>query len=157
MISQTPLQPSLRLLFLLSMIFSWFAGMYLVQAQELKPKDKQAILEVLNKQVEAWNKQDIEGFMEGYWKSDSLKFIGKNGFSKGWKTTLENYKKNYPDKNAMGTLVFEVINLQPISHHAVVVTGKWKLTRLIGNIQGIFTLIFQKIDKKWVIVYDHSS
>jgi hypothetical protein len=139
------------------MLFSWFAGMYLVQAQELKSKDKQAILEVLDRQVECWNKQDVEGFMEGYWKSDSLKFIGKSGITKGWKGTLENYKKNYPDKNAMGTLKFEIINVQGISSYAAVVTGKWMLTRTIGNLQGVFTLIFERIDKKWVIIYDHSS
>lgn len=157
MIFKNSLQISFRLLILLSMLFSWLAGLYLLQAQELKLKDKQAILEVLNKQVECWNKQDIEGFMEGYWKSDSLKFIGKSGFTKGWKATLESYKKNYPDKNAMGILKFEIINLQGISADAAVVTGKWMLTRTIGNLQGIFTLIFQRIQRKWVIVYDHSS
>lgn len=157
MISQNTLQPCFRLLTLFYMLFSWFAGMYLVQAQELKSKDKQAILEVLDRQVECWNKQDVEGFMEGYWKSDSLKFIGKSGITKGWKGTLENYKKNYPDKNAMGTLKFEIINVQGISSYAAVVTGKWMLTRTIGNLQGVFTLIFERIDKKWVIIYDHSS
>jgi hypothetical protein len=151
------LQRSFCSLPLLCMLLSWFAGMYIVQAQELKPKDKQAILEVLDKQVESWNKQDIEGFMEGYWKSDSLKFIGKSGLTKGWKATLENYKKNYPDKNAMGTLKFEIINVQGISSRAAVVTGKWMLTRTIGNLQGVFTLIFEQKDRKWVIVYDHSS
>lgn len=157
MIFGNTLQQPFRLLFLFCMLFSWFAGMYLVQAQELKPKDKQNILEVLEKQVECWNKQDIEGFMEGYWKSDSLKFIGKSGITKGWKGTLENYRKNYPDKNAMGILKFEIINVQGIASHAAVVTGKWMLTRTIGNLQGIFTLIFERIEKKWVIVYDHSS
>jgi len=157
MILTNSLQAHFHCLTLLYMIFSWFAGMYIVQAQELKPKDKQAILEVLDKQVESWNKQDIEGFMEGYWKSDSLKFIGKSGLTKGWKATLENYKKNYPDKNAMGTLKFEIINVQGISSRAAVVTGKWMLTRTIGNLQGVFTLIFEQKDRKWVIVYDHSS
>jgi len=157
MILTNSLQVHFHCLTLLYMMFSWFAGMYIVQAQELKPKDKQAILEVLDKQVESWNKQDIDGFMEGYWKSDSLKFIGKSGLTKGWKATLENYKKNYPDKNAMGTLKFEIINVQGISSRAAVVTGKWMLTRTIGNLQGVFTLIFEQKDRKWVIVYDHSS
>ncbi|MDW8301944.1 MAG: nuclear transport factor 2 family protein [Bacteroidia bacterium] len=147
----------MRLLSLFSMLLNWFIGLYLSQAQELRPKDKEAILQVLNKQVEAWNRQDIEGFMEAYWKSDSLKFIGKNGLTKGWKATLENYKKNYPDKAAMGTLKFEILNIQGISSNAAVVTGRWMLTRSIGNLQGIFSLIFKYIDKKWVIVYDHSS
>ncbi len=157
MIFENTLQWTSRSLSLFCMLFSWFAGMYLIQAQELKSKDKQAILEVLDKQVECWNKQDIEGFMEGYWKSDSLKFIGKSGLTKGWKATLESYKKNYPDKNAMGMLKFEIINVQGISNNAAVVTGKWMLTRNIGNLQGVFTLIFERIDKQWVIVYDHSS
>jgi hypothetical protein len=157
MISGNYLQRPFGSLSLFCMLFSWFAGIYIVQAQELKPKDKQTILEVLDKQVECWNKQDIEGFMEGYWKSDSLKFIGKSGLTKGWKATLENYKKNYPDKNAMGILKFEIINVQGISSRAAVVTGKWMLTRTIGNLQGVFTLIFEQKDRKWVIVYDHSS
>ncbi|MCS7075519.1 MAG: nuclear transport factor 2 family protein [Bacteroidia bacterium] len=138
------------------MLLSWFVGLYLAQAQDLRHKDKKAIMEVLEKQVEAWNRQDIEGFMEAYWKSDSLKFIGRNGLTKGWQAALDRYKKNYPDKNAMGVLKFEILNIQGICSHAAVVTGKWILTRSVGNLQGFFSLIFEYIDKKWVIVYDHS-
>src|SRR5690348_407638 len=66
--------------------------------------EEKAIRQILEQQTEAWNNGDIEGFMQTYWKSDSLLFIGKNGVRRGWKETLENYKKGYPDKAAMGRL-----------------------------------------------------
>lgn len=128
-----------------------------LSAQQLPLKERDNIMLVLNDQVKDWNTQNIEGFMSGYWQSDSLKFIGKSGITKGWKNTLENYKKNYPDKNAMGTLRFEILSIEGIHSKSAMVIGKWYLTRTIGDVQGIFSLLFKKINGKWLIVCDHSS
>lgn len=105
----------------------------------------------------AWNKGDIDGFMSTYWNSDSLKFIGKNGVTFGWKNTLDNYKKNYPDAAAMGTLNFELISVEPLSPTTCYVIGSWNLTRKKGNVSGFYTLLWKKINDKWVIVTDHTS
>src|SRR5689334_19075865 len=77
--------------------------------------DELTIRKVLDNQVKAWNKGDIQGFMQGYWKSDSLMFIGKNGINRGWEITLENYKKRYPDMTAMGKLSFDIILVKELS------------------------------------------
>jgi ketosteroid isomerase-like protein len=120
-------------------------------------KDEQQIRQVLDIQTEAWNKGDLKGFMNGYWESDSLMFIGKSGVNRGWLTTLRNYEKGYPDSAAMGKLNFTLIELKPLSGKYFFVVGKWQLTRSIGNLSGHFTLLFRKIKKRWVIVADHSS
>jgi ketosteroid isomerase-like protein len=124
---------------------------------EFTPQDKLNILKTLIDQQEAWNQGDTEKFMEGYWRSDSLQFIGKGGINYGWQTTLDNYKKNYPDTVAMGQLRFEILQINPISGDAAFLTGKFFLKRTIGDLSGIFTLILRKIDGKWVVVYDHTS
>ena len=116
-----------------------------------------AIRSLLQKQTEAWNRGDIEGFMEGYWKSDSLMFIGKSGITYGWQQTLNNYKKGYPDKAAMGELTFTLIEIKKLSSKYYSVVGKWHLKRTIGDVGGHYTLLMKKIDGKWVVVSDHSS
>ena len=120
-------------------------------------KDKDLILKTLSNQQAAWNKGDIEEYMQGYWQNDSLMFIGKSGITYGWQQTLKNYKKNYPDTTAMGKLDFEFIEIKRLSVSYFFVVGKWHLKRTIGNLDGAFTLLFRKIKNKWVIIRDHSS
>jgi len=95
--------------------------------------------------------------MKGYWNSDSLLFVGKTGARYGYQTTLQNYKKGYPDAAAMGKLNFDILQVKKISGDCYFVLGKWALTRTIGDVSGYYTLIFRKIYQKWVIVADHSS
>ncbi len=120
-------------------------------------KNEIAIRHLLTEQSAAWNRGDIEGFMKGYWENDSLMFIGKSGITYGWKNTLSNYKKGYPDTTAMGKLSFDIIKVKPLSHNYYHIIGKWHLARSIGDLAGHFTLLFQKIDGYWVIIEDHSS
>jgi ketosteroid isomerase-like protein len=118
---------------------------------------EKAVRNILAEQSTAWNKGDIEGFMKGYWKNDSLMFIGKSGVTYGWNNTLNNYKKGYPDAAAMGQLTFTILKVKSLSDQYQQVVGKWHLQRSQGNLEGHFTLLFQKIKEQWVIVMDHSS
>ena len=120
-------------------------------------KNQIAIANVLATQQTAWNNGNIDAFMQGYWHSDSLMFIGKSGVTYGWLNTLNNYKKGYPDTAAMGKLSFEIIQMKRLSVMYYSVVGKWFLKRSIGDIGGAFTLILRKIKGKWVIIQDHSS
>ena len=95
--------------------------------------------------------------MDGYWKSDSLKFIGSSGMNYGWQQTLDNYHKRYPNKEAMGKLTFELLSLEALGSDYYRVTGKWHLKRKDDEPHGLFTLIWQKIGGAWKIIYDHSS
>ena len=119
--------------------------------------DELTIRKVLDSQTEAWNKGDINGFMQGYWKDDSLMFIGKNGIHWGWRTTLENYKKNYPDTAAMGKLSFDIVLVKRLSPEYFYVVGKWMLNRSLGDLGGHYNLLFRKINGQWLIIADHSS
>jgi ketosteroid isomerase-like protein len=120
-------------------------------------KDEPAIRGILNEQTAAWNRGDIEGFMDGYWKNDSLMFIGKSGITYGWTNTLNNYKKGYPDTAAMGKLSFNIISVKKLSKEYYYVIGKWYLQRSIGDLSGHYTLLFKKENGRWVIIADHSS
>jgi hypothetical protein len=111
----------------------------------------------LTQQTIAWNGGDIENFMQPYWHSDSLMFIGKSGITYGWQKTLENYKKSYPDAAAMGKLDFTILQAKRLSVMYFSVVGKWHLARAAGDVGGYFTLLFKKIKNAWVIIQDHSS
>ncbi|MEP0986625.1 nuclear transport factor 2 family protein [Ekhidna sp.] len=119
--------------------------------------DELAIREVLAQQEECWNAGDLECFMEGYWKSDQLVFIGSKGLTYGWQKTLDNYKKSYPDKSAMGKLTFDLLIMEPLSEDFWSVIGKWNLKWKDDNPNGHFSLIFRRLGDEWVIVSDHSS
>lgn len=120
-------------------------------------RDKEAILGILESQRKSWNRGDIDQYMNGYWKSDSLLFVGKNGATWGYENTLKNYKKSYPDKDAMGELIFGNQEVKFLAKDVAFVLGSWDLKRKADNPGGFFTLIFRKIGGNWVLVADHSS
>ncbi|MFM9909432.1 MAG: YybH family protein [Chitinophagaceae bacterium] len=120
-------------------------------------KDEKQIRDLLATQVASWNKGNINEFMHGYWENDSLMFIGKTGVTYGYTNTLNNYKKGYSDTAQMGQLKFDILQVKKISNRAFFVVGKWFLKRTVGDIGGHYTLLFRKINRKWVIVADHSS
>ncbi len=127
-------------------------------AKIISPIDaKNAILSVMDMQERAWSDGDIHQFMEGYWKSEKLSFVGKSGINKGWETTLNNYLKGYPTKEVMGKLTFEVLELNRISNHSYHMIGRFTLIREVDKPTGLFTLIWKYIDHQWVIVSDHTS
>lgn len=143
----------MKKLLTLSLVFAFLAACTgRNDAEEVKQ-----ILGLLEEQRQAWNKGDIEGYMQGYVQSDSLVFVGKSGPKYGWKTTLDNYKKSYPDKAAMGFLTFDIKKVKLIGSDHAFVLGGWHLKREKDNPQGYFTLLIEKIGGKWKVVADHSS
>lgn len=130
-------------------------GCHSPQKTDLRAEEK--IRAVLSEQQNCWNQGDIECFMQGYWKSDSLRFIGRSGINYGWQATLDNYKRSYPDKAAMGQLEFDILSVEPLGTDHFLVTGRWKLTRESDTPNGLFTLMWKRFEDEWKIVYDHSS
>ncbi len=114
---------------------------------------------VLAEQAECWSAGDLDCYMQGYWKSDSLLFVGKSGLTYGWQQTLDNYKRNYPDASAMGKLTFDLKETRALSPETILVVGKWHLQREAtkGNLEGHFSVIFKQFPEGWKIVADHSS
>jgi ketosteroid isomerase-like protein len=120
-------------------------------------QEKEKIINLLENQRQAWNKGDLEGYMQGYWQSDSLLFVGKSSPKYGWQTTLDNYKKAYPDKAAMGSLTFDIKEVKMIDKYNAFVLGAWHLKREKDEPQGFFTLLVKKIKGIWKVTADHSS
>lgn len=117
----------------------------------------QATEEILTKQQLSWNRGDLNGFMEGYWKNDSLQFIGRNGVTYGWEKTLQNYRTSYPSPEAMGKLTYDILSVKTLHSDLAYVTGRWKLDRSAGNLNGHFTLLLRRTPEGWRIISDHSS
>jgi ketosteroid isomerase-like protein len=134
-----------------------FCFLLLISATTLFAQDRQAIIKLMNDQQTAWNKGDIDSFMQGYWKSDSLVFVGKTAPLYGWQSTINRYRKAYPDKAAMGKLNFGIIKLNVLDKNNAFMLGSWHLDRAAGPLGGYFTLWFKKIDGAWKIVCDHTS
>ena len=128
-------------------------------AQKLSAnRDRRFILEALKRQTDDWNDGRVDRFMTSYWNSDSLTFVSKVGVTYGYQATLANYKKRYPDRASMGTLKFDILQLDLLTPTLAYVIGRFQLTRPeIGNTDGHFTLLWRKIKNRWVIVSDHSS
>lgn len=131
--------------------------MSLTFAQSKDEKVKEAIRKVMNEQVVAWNNGDLEGFMQGYWKSSELTFVSGGKITKGWQQTLDNYKKSYGDKAKMGILTFSDLEITILGKESAVVLGKWSLQREKDNPKGLFTITFRKFKDGWKIILDHSE
>ncbi len=125
-----------------------------VSAQETKAQA--AIRKVMEDQAAAWNRGDIEGFMQGYWKSEKLTFVSTR-VTRGWQQTLDNYRRSYDTREKMGTLTFSDLEISILSKDAAVVLGSWSLKRANDAPGGKFTLIFRKFKEGWRVVHDHTS
>ena len=124
------------------------------------PADPNAeIRAVMSAQVAAWNRGDIDGFMEGYARSDKTEFVSGDKLTRGWQTVRDRYRRKYTTREKMGTLTFSAIKITLLNSEAAIVLGRWQLTRKSDRPHGFFTLVFRRIppSRNWRIVHDHTS
>jgi len=145
-----------KLKFLLSLYFFCFSS-YLMSQNAISEKDSLQIMSVMLEQEKAWNMGNIDLFMEGYLKSNSIVFSGSNGPVYGWEKTKEKYIKNYPNKKSMGILTFKINTLKSVTSKVSLLIGEYHLRRSDDDSYGYFTLLWKKIDGKWLIISDHTS
>ena len=116
-----------------------------------------AVRAVLDAQVQAWNRGDVEGYMDGYERAETTTFVSGDAVTRGWQTVLERYKRSYDTREKMGTLEFTELDIKPLSPFYAQATGRWKLTRAADAPAGRFTLILRRTDRGWRITHDHTS
>ncbi|HXR98864.1 MAG TPA: nuclear transport factor 2 family protein [Terriglobales bacterium] len=122
-----------------------------------RPAPEAAVRSVLAAQTAAWNRGDISGFMDGYWKSPQTQFIGSSGVTLGWTTVRDRYLKNYPDAAARGQLTFTGLTVTVLSPDVVYVLGHFQLQRAHDQPHGVFTLLFRRFPQGWKIISDHTT
>ena len=136
----------------------FFLVINISHSQSILPElDKNKIISVLKEQENSWNKGDVEGFMQGYIKSDFLVFNGSKGPFYGWDSVKERYLKTYPSKEKMGKLNFKIQNISLISSNVAQLLGQFFLNYPNEQVSGYFTLVFIKTKGKWLILSDHTS
>lgn len=142
--------------FILSCVFCLFlsSGLFAQKNENLAKKQIELAMKF---QESAWNMGNIKGFMQSYWRSDSLLFIGGKGPTYGWTKTFTNYLKAYPTKEKMGILKFDIFQVRILSEKYAIVIGKWHLKRESDDLKGHFSLLWEEIDNQWKIVVDHTS
>jgi len=116
-----------------------------------------AVRAVIESQAAAWNRGDIEGYMEGYAKEDATEFVSGDTIMRGWQAVLERYKARYDSRAKMGALTFSELEIKPLSYYYIMATGRWQLARDADAPHGRFTLIFRRTPAGWRIVHDHTS
>ncbi len=121
-------------------------------------KAVQEIRAVLDKQVTEWNKGNLEGFMAGYWNSQSLSFYSGSIKTAGWQPTIDRYRQRYQSEGReMGKLDFTELEIETLGANSAFVRGKWHLKMKDSEPGGLFTLIFRKFPTGWKIIHDHTS
>ena len=123
----------------------------------LSESDKNEIISVLKQQENFWNSGDIDGFMQGYVKSDYLVFNGSSGPFYGWDSVKDRYLKTYPSKEKMGTLNFKIDNISLITSSVAQLIGQFFLSYPKSEVSGYFTLVLIKSKGEWLILSDHTS
>lgn len=129
----------------------------LVPVLVLAQSEEDQIENILNDQVVAWNKGDIEGYMRGYWNSDETIFVSGGNVLAGYDSVLARYRRSYGTREKMGVLQFDDLNIRLISDRNAIATGRWQLNRKDDRPWGRFTLLLEKKPSGWRIVYDHTS
>jgi ketosteroid isomerase-like protein len=125
--------------------------------QKQDARTEAAIRAVLDAQRDAWNRGDLEGYMDGYDRSPQTEFVAGDTITRGWQTVLDRYKKNYNSREKMGVLTFSDLEITMLSKDAALVLGRWHLKRATDEPHGTFSLVFRKTKAGWRIVHDHSS
>ena len=116
-----------------------------------------AIRAMLDEQIAAWNRGDLETFMETHWKSPKTAYVGANGIFRGWQGVLDRYRRTYPDRQAMGKTTFSDLEITMLSPDAALILGHWHLERASGRLGGVFSLVVRKFPEGWRIILDHTS
>ena len=124
---------------------------------ETDSSSQTAIRAVLEAQAAAWNRGDVEGYMDGYDRSPKTEFVGGDSIARGWQEVFERYKKRYDTREKMGTLAFSDLEITILSKDAALVLGRWRLKRANDEPHGTFTLLVRKTKAGWRIVHDHTS
>lgn len=119
--------------------------------------ERTAITAVLSVQQDAWNRGDVDTFLQGYWRSPELTFSGAGGIARGWEGVRARYKEHYPNREAMGQLEFSSLEIRFLGQDAALVLGHWHLTRQKGDVGGVFSLVFESFPEGWRIIHDHTS
>ena len=138
---------------------SWTCGLLIlaISGSALSQHNEKAIERLLLEQVAAWNAGDIDGYMRGYWNSDSTVFLSGGTLTRGYKGVLARYKKSYDSREKMGRLEFVELQVRMVSANTAVATGMWRLYRSKDQPWGRFTLLVEKKPEGWLIVHDHTS
>ena len=127
------------------------------EAQAAAKDPSSEIRAVLSAQQAAWNRGDLQAFLEGYWNSPELTFAGSDGIVRGYDGLLERYRKSYPDQAHRGELEFSQLEIRPLGSDFALVLGRWHLKRQIGDAGGVFSLVFHRFPVGWRIIHDHTS
>lgn len=153
--------PAVLLLFgaeLAALALVAFGVWYLVFRESDAADADKEIRQAFALQVEAWNRGDLDGFMELYWKDEKLTFFSGDEVTTGWQKTFDRYRKKYQSEGKeMGRLTFSEIEVTGLTADAATARGRWRLKRTKDEPAGLFTLIFRRIDGHWRIVHDHTS
>jgi ketosteroid isomerase-like protein len=121
--------------------------------------DHPEIRSVLAKQSDAWNRGDLEGYMQGYWKSDETVFRSPKGETRGWQAVLDRYRQSYPSRDKMGQLTFQGLQVSQTADDLAEVSGRYCLKPADPKAAvqtGRFYLTMRRINGAWVIVKDYT-
>ncbi len=127
------------------------------EPEKANAENETAIRAVLDAQAAAWNRGDIEGYMDGYERAETTTFISGDTVTRGWQTVADRYRKSYDTREKMGTLAFGEVEIKPLSDFYASVTGRWQLKRAADTPHGRFALIFRRTNAGWRIVQDTTT
>lgn len=151
-----------KILFPTLLLIAFVATPRLIKAQASRTNGRHskitvAVRAVLDAQREAWNRGDVDGYMDGYQRSPNTTFVSGDSITRGWQTVHDRYKNKYDTRDKMGTLTFTDLDVLVISSNAAMVMGRWHLQRTSDEPHGRFTLLFRRTRQGWRIVHDHTS
>ena len=138
--------------------FSLFILIFILAASaQASPAPIKEITDVLQAQVAAWNRGDLDAYMNGYADDRNTEIASGDTITRGWKALRNHYRKKYRGREQMGHVSFPEVRITILSSDAAAVIGRWQLQRPSDEAHGSFALLMRRRPEGWRIVRDYTA
>jgi ketosteroid isomerase-like protein len=117
-----------------------------------------AVERMLAASAKAWNRGEIEGFMDDYVRSSNTTYIGASGLLVGYDRIRDRYAPLFDTGAHRDSLKFGDVRVRRLGAVEALATARWTLFQADSiTASGPFTLVLRHTSSGWKIIHDHSS
>jgi ketosteroid isomerase-like protein len=124
---------------------------------DFKNKSSQEITTLILKGYDRWNAQDLDGYMEMFWKSPDLVYTVDNEVTWGWAELRAALLRAYPNRSAMGTINSERLQVRVLTSDLATAVNSWSMQFPKVKLVGTSLVTLRKFSEGWRVISDHTS
>jgi uncharacterized protein (TIGR02246 family) len=121
------------------------------------PGPEKEIYDEVTKACDAWNRHDLDGYLDSFWRSDALVVVVEGETVHGWDLLSKALHTGYPNPSEMGVLTLDRAQVQMLApDFAEVLT--WDTISFAKKKEfGTSTIVMKRLPEGWRVVLMHTS